>query len=118
MATTRFSAETGIIIKNLEGFGWAHFDTNGSGSIAKVGCWYPTKAELMADHESYLIRAGWLPAGVMPESAESPSLTGELLASLNDVLALARIKWGNLDADAVAVFERADAAIARAGGAA
>lgn len=38
----------------------------------------------------------------------------DLLAALNDTLALARIKWGNLDADANSVFESARAAIAKA----
>lgn len=41
-----------------------------------------------------------------------------LLPSLIDVLALARVKFGNLDPDANIVFERAEAAIIQAGGAA
>lgn len=41
-----------------------------------------------------------------------------LLASLESTLALARLKWGNLDHDVNAVFERAETAILKARGAA
>ncbi len=40
----------------------------------------------------------------------------ELLDSLADVLALARIKWGNLDADANTAFELAESRLAKATG--
>jgi hypothetical protein len=40
----------------------------------------------------------------------------ELLESLESVLTLARLKWGNLDKDAWAEFEKARAAIAKAKG--
>lgn len=40
----------------------------------------------------------------------------ELLEALADVLALARLKWGNLDAGANTVFAAAKAAIAKAEG--
>lgn len=56
---TRHTAKTGIIVRHYPGIGWAHFDTNDN-RAAKVGPWYATKAELLADHESYLHRAGWI----------------------------------------------------------
>lgn len=40
----------------------------------------------------------------------------ELLSSLQDTLALARIKWGNLDPNANEVFSAAEAAISKATG--
>lgn len=40
----------------------------------------------------------------------------ELLEVLKDTLALALVKWGNLDPDATKVFERAQAAINKAEG--
>jgi hypothetical protein len=40
----------------------------------------------------------------------------KLVATLGNVLALARVKWGNLDPDANAVFEEAERAIAAAKG--
>lgn len=56
---TRFTGQTGIEIKCVAGIGWAHYDLN-DGRAARVGPWYKTKAELLADHEAYLRRAGWL----------------------------------------------------------
>lgn len=57
---TRHSAQTGIVIKQDPDAGWAHYDTN-DGEARKVGPWYKTKTELLADHEDYLVRAGWMP---------------------------------------------------------
>lgn len=60
MATTRFSERTGIVYHRDTRSGlWAHFDCNGD-HYRKVGPWYKTKEELLADHEDYLIRAGWM----------------------------------------------------------
>ena len=56
---TRHSSQSGIVIKRDPAAGWAHYDTN-DGGLRKVGPWYRTQAELLADHEAYLIRAGWL----------------------------------------------------------
>jgi hypothetical protein len=39
---------------------WGHFDCNDYFHGRHVGPWYKTKAEVLADHESYLVRAGWL----------------------------------------------------------
>lgn len=66
---TRFTDSTGIVISCQEVYSprerrnikrWGHYDTNQAGRIAHVGPWYHSKAELLADHESYLKRAGWL----------------------------------------------------------
>ena len=65
---TRYTEQTGITISAQEVYSasgkrnvvaWAHYDNNG-GHPRKVGPWYRTKAELLADHEDYLRRAGWL----------------------------------------------------------
>jgi hypothetical protein len=42
----------------------------------------------------------------------------ELVEALHDLMALYRIKWGNTDSDALKVYERVEAALARFGGAA
>lgn len=69
---TRFSEKTGIYIGAREVYSvsgrrnvtaWAHYDYS-MGKPCKVGPWYSTKAEILADHESYLVRAGWLVEGV------------------------------------------------------
>jgi hypothetical protein len=41
--------------------GWAHYQADHNG-VHKVGPWYQSKVEILADHESYLIRAGWMGA--------------------------------------------------------
>lgn len=56
---TPFTAQTGIEIKRNADGRWRHVDTN-DGRKAEVGPDYHTKAELIADHEGYLRRAGWL----------------------------------------------------------
>lgn len=60
---TRFTDHTGIFFRNFspansQSF-WQHVDMN-DGRGAQVGPHYRSKAELLADHESYLCRAGWL----------------------------------------------------------
>jgi hypothetical protein len=59
LSTTRFSAETGIKIRQFDAGHWQHVDCNEARN-AQVGPVYKTKAELLADHEDYLRRAGWL----------------------------------------------------------
>ena len=63
MSTTRFSEETGITYGEEAG-GWTHYDNN-DGHKRAVGAKYCTKAALLADHENYLIRAGWMKGTVM-----------------------------------------------------
>lgn len=65
MAKTRFSDQTGVYITYHKGVGWRHYDCNDGfpkdGNLHRfVGPIYETKAELLADHENYLIRAGWM----------------------------------------------------------
>jgi hypothetical protein len=57
---TRFTKHTGVHIKQRADRTWQHVDCNDKGRAAEVGPIYNTKAELLADHEAYLIRAGWL----------------------------------------------------------
>jgi hypothetical protein len=66
---TRYTDQTGIIVSAQETYNvtlkrnekcWGHFDTNDGMRMRHVGPWYKTKSELLVDHESYLIRAGWL----------------------------------------------------------
>lgn len=59
MAKTRFTDATGVEIHRTHEGRWRHVDTN-DGRRADVGPDYHTKAELLADHEAYLRRAGWL----------------------------------------------------------
>ena len=57
---TRNSAATGIYYGH-HACGWQHYDHNdGDGYGRGVGPIYKTKAELLADHESYMIRGGWI----------------------------------------------------------
>ena len=65
---TRYTDKTGVIISGGKSYNvtlkknvtaWGHFDCN-DGRLSHVGPWYKTKAEALADHESYLVRAGWL----------------------------------------------------------
>ena len=67
---TRFTDATGIVIHKMEGYNitlkknvklWGHFDTS-DGGFSHIGPWYKTKAEILADHESFLIRTGMLNA--------------------------------------------------------
>lgn len=54
---TRHTDTTGVGYFRRPG-GWQHVDTN-DGFQRPVGDTYATKAELLADHEAYLVRAGW-----------------------------------------------------------
>ena len=63
---TRYTDKTGIVIHKMEGYNvtlkknvklWGHFDTS-DGVFSHVGPWYKTKEEILADHESFLIRTG------------------------------------------------------------
>ena len=56
---TRYTRQTGICIKHYGPGHWQHVDTN-DGHPRQVGPIYKTKAELLADHENYLIRSGWM----------------------------------------------------------
>lgn len=67
---TRFSDQTGIHIQHAPNLGWFHVDTNDE-RMAKVGPWYESKAEILADHENYLLRAGWLRDGQVPEAIDA-----------------------------------------------
>lgn len=58
MMRTRFTAKTGIAYRKV-GSAWRHVDTN-DGRNAVVGPSYETRSELLADHEDYLVRAGWM----------------------------------------------------------
>jgi len=66
---TRYTDQTGIVIRCQEAYNvtfqrnervWGHFDCNDYCHGRHVGPWYKTKTEVLADHESYLVRAGWL----------------------------------------------------------
>jgi hypothetical protein len=57
---TRHSAGTGIYY-GRHACGWQHYDHSGDGDRGLgVGPIYKTKLELLADHESYMIRGGWI----------------------------------------------------------
>lgn len=67
---TRFTDATGIVIHKMEVYNitlkknvkvWGHFDTS-NGGFSHIGPWYKTKAEILADHESFLIRTGMIKA--------------------------------------------------------
>lgn len=58
---TRFTAQTGVEIRQVTPGQWQHVDTN-DGRGAQVGPAYRTKDEALADHEGYLHRGGWLRA--------------------------------------------------------
>lgn len=69
MQETRHTAATGIFIAQVNAYNvtenknvsvWGHF-THDRAAPAHVGPWYKTKAELLADHDQYLTRAGWVP---------------------------------------------------------
>ncbi len=66
---TRHTKQTGIMIYGQTVYnvtlkrnetGWSHYDCNDGFPGHRVGPWYKTKAEILADHESYLIRSGWM----------------------------------------------------------
>lgn len=59
MYETRFSRQTGIYYRHFSVGHWQHVDCNETRN-AQVGPVYKTKDELLADHEDYLKRAGWL----------------------------------------------------------
>lgn len=78
------------------------FGVIGEWALAKVGddcMWDNPNAEARDRANAHLIAAA-----------------PDLYEALGDVLALARVKWGNLDADANAVFAKAEAARAKARG--
>ena len=56
---SRFIADTGIKFQQFGPAHWQHVDCN-EARLAPVGPIYKTKDELLADHEDYLLRAGWL----------------------------------------------------------
>lgn len=59
MRETRFSRQTGIYYRHFGTGHWQHVDCNDKRN-AQVGPIYKTRDELLADHEDYLKRAGWL----------------------------------------------------------
>ena len=65
---TRYTDDTSILIHGRTVYnvtlkrnetGWSHYDYS-TGKAVRVGPWYKTKAEILADHESYMKRAGWI----------------------------------------------------------
>lgn len=83
---TRFTDETGITIAQMAVYShsgkqnvirWGHFDTNGGG-MRHVGPWYKSKAEILADHENYLVQGGWMKAEA-PTASENATLIREAL---------------------------------------
>lgn len=56
---TRHTESTGVKIAHIAPGLWQHIDAN-NGVAQQVGPHYKTKAEALADHESYLHRAGWI----------------------------------------------------------
>jgi hypothetical protein len=83
MTPTRYTPKTGIQIARLDIYGvpfWQHIDTN-DGGRAQVGPQYRTKAELLADHERYLLEAGWLDAN------QADSANAHLISAAPDLLA-------------------------------
>lgn len=57
--STRHTESTGVVIAMMAPGVWQHVDTNDN-RVGQVGPQYKTKAEALADHESYIRRAGWL----------------------------------------------------------
>ncbi len=82
---------------------YPHIQTESGEALAKTDC-STTRKEWVDDPKVCLANAHLI--------AAAP----DLLASLCDVLSVARIKWGNLDPDANKVFADAEAAIAKAKG--
>jgi hypothetical protein len=82
MTPTRYTPKTGIQIARLGTF-WQHIDTN-DGRRAQIGPQYRTKAELLADHERYLIAAGWL------DDDQTDSANARLIAALQGARAALR----------------------------
>ena len=78
MTPTRYTPKTGIQIARLGTF-WQHIDTN-DGRRSQIGPQYHTKAELLADHERYLIAAGWL------DDDQTDSANAALIAAAPDLL--------------------------------
>lgn len=80
MTNTRHTAATGIVLAHILPEHWQHLDTN-DGRRAQVGPVYKTKAEALADHEDYMVRAGWLKDWLKtpaPVQALSPELRDQL----------------------------------------
>lgn len=80
MIKTRFTEETGIKIGRVDGVGWCHYDCNDR-TPAKVGPWYFSKAELLSDHENYLVAGGWLKPAVCAASVDASNGSGSELTS-------------------------------------
>lgn len=93
LQTTRFSAETGIRYRHCVGGQWQHIDTNDGGD-AQVGPHYASKAELLADHEAYLYRAGWL-RGQAPVDPKVSEAAPELLAVVERLVAITPAACGH-----------------------
>ena len=65
---TRYTDQTGLVLHHLQAYNvtlkknisvWGH-GTWESGTFRHVGPWYKTKAEALADLDSYMVRAGWV----------------------------------------------------------
>lgn len=59
-AYSPYSETTGVFIEAQGGTCWSHVSC-ADGQRSRVGPRYKTKEEALADHASYLVRAGWLP---------------------------------------------------------
>ena len=62
MTPTRHTKVTGIYYRKFWRDHWQHVDMNDPGKPAQVGPVYRTRAELLADHDDYVNRAGWMPS--------------------------------------------------------
>jgi hypothetical protein len=82
---TRFTPSTGIAFRHYGPSHWQHIDTN-DGRDAQVGPLYKTKDELLADHEAYLHRAGWISDGSAPADPARVALVNlaRAVANLDD----------------------------------
>jgi hypothetical protein len=66
---TRHTAATGITICCMAPGHYQHLDTNAT-PYRPVGPTYLTKGEALADHEAYMVRAGWLQAQTQTQPVE------------------------------------------------
>jgi hypothetical protein len=74
LTKTRHTAATGIYIGQIAPGLWQHVqddrheadDARSIPRVAQVGPHYKTKAEALADHEAYMVRAGWLQVETQP----------------------------------------------------
>lgn len=82
-----------------------------------VSCEYPEiSRSLFNIEQKYGVSAAKLRDEFQEYEQQFVQTRNELLGSLTDLLAIASIKWGNLDPNANAVMDRAHAAIAGATG--